>query len=323
MRIAFAVAGLVTAGLAIWTSQAATPANQPVLIAFDMTAGGKPVGCGAQLTDLGTRHMSAKLDDARLYVHDLRLIDAKGRRTPVALARNEWQFANLALLDFKDARGGNVPCSDAAPAKNTAVIGSVAPGAYVGLEFSVGVPVEAKVDGSVVSLNHSNTETAPPPLDIAAMGWSWQAGRRFLSIDVDPVGGVTKPDGSKARTWVVHLGSTGCVGNPATGEIVSCARPNRFTVTLDRFDPHKQQVELDLTALFKNNDLSIDKGGAVGCMSGFDDPDCLGIFEQLGLNLVETSPGAGDAGKQRRDGVSPIFSAGPTSNAIKAAGAKP
>jgi uncharacterized repeat protein (TIGR04052 family) len=313
MRNAFILAGLLTAALVIWTSQAATAANQPIVIAFELTAGGKPVGCGAPLTDLGTGHLSARLDDARLYVHDLRLIDIKGQRTPVTLTRNDWQFANLALLDFKDARGGSAPCSDTAPAKNVTVAGLVPPGSYVGLEFSVGVPVEEEFDGATVSLNHSNTETAPPPLDIAAMSWSWQAGRKFLSIGVNPAGGITKPDGSKARTWLVHLGSTGCSGNPATGAIVACARPNRFTVTLDRFDPRKQKVDLDLTALFQENDLSVDKGGAVGCMSGFDDPECVGIFEQLGLNLNETSPRAGDAGKQHQPGVSGIFMAEPKS----------
>ena len=313
MRIAFILTGLITAGLAIWSSQAAAPANQSVAVAFVLTAGGKEVGCGAPLTDLGTSHLQAKLDDARMYIHDLQLIDIKGKRVPVAFARDDWQFANVSLLDFKDARGGNAPCNEKAPAKNTSVTGTVPQGNYAGLEFSVGVPVRADVDGTAVSLNHSNTETAPPPLDIAAMGWSWQAGRRFLSIDIDPAGGITKPDGSKARTWFAHLGSTGCTGNPATGQIVSCARPNRFTVTLDHFDPRKQKVALDLTALFRNNDLSIDKGGAVGCMSGFDDPDCAGIFEQLGLNLNETHPGAGDAGTQRQAGVSAIFMAEPKS----------
>ncbi len=155
------------------------------------------------------------------------------------------------------------------------------------------------------------------------MSWSWQAGRKFLSFDIEPAGGITKPDGSKARTWFVHLGSTGCTGNPATGEIVACLRPNRFTVTLGHIDLATQRVELDLATLFKSTDLSIDQGGAIGCMSGFDDPDCSGIFEQLGLNLVETSPGAGDAGKQRRRGLSPIFSAGPISDKVESAGVKP
>jgi uncharacterized repeat protein (TIGR04052 family) len=131
-----------------------------------------------------------------------------------------------------------------------------------------------------------------------------------LLIEVDPTPIVTKADGGKSKSWMVHLGSTGCRGNPATGEIVSCARENRFTVTVDRFDPATQRVELDLTTLFKGSDLLFDKAGATGCMSSPDDPECLAIFEHLGLNLVETAPGAGDAGKQARSGVSPVFSVG-------------
>ena len=143
-----------------------------------------------------------------------------------------------------------------------------------------------------------------------------------MLIEVDPTPFVTKADGSKAKTWMVHLGSSGCKGNPATGEIVSCAHENRFTVTLDRFDPKTQQVNLDLTTLFKDSDLLNDKGGAVGCMSATDDPECPAVFQALGLNLVETAPGASDAGKQTKPGVSPVFSAGPA-KPPKVAGGKP
>lgn len=251
------------------------------------------------------------MHDARFYVYGVKLIDAKGARTPVALAQNIWQYADLALLDFKDARGGGAPCSESAPAKNTTVTGTAPAHAYVGLEFSVGVPVEGQAEGKTVSLNHGAIETAPPPLDVVAMGWSWQAGRRFMLIEVDPTPFVTKADGSKAKTWMVHLGSSGCKGNPATGEIVSCAHENRFTVTLDRFDPKTQRVNFDLTTLFRDSDLLNDKGGAVGCMSATDDPECPAVFQALGLNLVETAPGAADAGKQTKSGVSPLFSAGP------------
>ena len=135
------------------------------------------------------------------YVYGFALIDAKGERTPIALAQNEWQYADVALLDFKDARGGNAPCTPGNPAKNTSVVGNAPQGAYVGLEFSVGAPVESIVDGKPVSINHSNVETAPPPLDISGMAWNWQAGRRFVTIEVDPAGA-----GHQARRLqVAHL----------------------------------------------------------------------------------------------------------------------
>ncbi|HEY8259907.1 MAG TPA: MbnP family copper-binding protein, partial [Methylosinus sp.] len=275
----------------------------------------------APLADLGTGRLPAKLDQARLYVYGFALIDGKGRRTPVALAQNDWQYADVALLDFKDARGGNAACTPGNPAKNTTVVGTAPQGAYVGLEFSVGAPVEAIVDGKSVSINHSNVETAPPPLDISGMAWNWQAGRRFVTIEVIPPAPVIKPDGSKSRTWMVHIGSTGCKGNPASGEIVSCAHENRFPVVFDRFDAKTQRVELDLTKLLAESDITIDKGGAVGCMAALDDPDCPAVFRALGLNLTDSAPGANDAGKPTKPGVSPIFSIG-AADAPKLAGGK-
>ena len=263
--------------------------------------------------------MSARLYEARLYVYDLQLIDGEGKRTPLILGRNDWQFANLALLDFKDARGGNTPCGKATPAKNVVVTGSAPPGAYEGLEFSVGVPIEAEVDGAKMSLNHSNVEQLPTTryrrdeLELASRPQIFELRHRACGRNY-------QARWLKARTWFVHLGSTGCTGNPATGEIVACLRPNRFTVTLGHIDLATQRVQLDLATLFKSTDLSIDQGGAIGCMSGFDDPDCSGIFEQRGLNLVETSPGAGDAGKQRRRGLSPIFPPAPYPTRSRAPG---
>lgn len=312
------------AGYVLTASGAALAAGgktQPVAVSFALTADGKEVGCAAPLHNLGSGHIDAKLHDARFYVHGVTLIDAKGGRTPVALTPNEWQYADLALIDFKDARGGNAPCSETNPAKNTTVTGAVPAGNYVGLEFSVGVPVEGQAEGKTVQLNHSSTETSPAPLDVAVMAWSWQAGRKFILVEIDPQAPIVKADGSKARTWMAHLGSTGCKGNPATGEITACLRANRFTVAFDHFDPKTQRVELDLSRLFESTDILVDKGGAVGCMSGPDDPECATIFAAVGLNLGESAPGAGDAGKQTKAGASPVFKIGAAKPA-KVAGAK-
>jgi hypothetical protein len=81
--------------------------DQPVAITFGLMADGKEVGCGAPLANLGGGHLQAKLREARFYVYDVKLVDAKRTRTPVALTQNEWQYGDVALLDFKDPRGGN------------------------------------------------------------------------------------------------------------------------------------------------------------------------------------------------------------------------
>ena len=105
----------LSSALALATSApsfaAGAPMPQPVAINFALLNEGKQVGCGATLPNLGSGHVEARLHDARLYVSGVRLIDKKGERTPVTLAQNDWQYADLALIDFKDARGGNTPCS--------------------------------------------------------------------------------------------------------------------------------------------------------------------------------------------------------------------
>jgi hypothetical protein len=188
------------------------------------------------------------------------------------------------------------------------------------------------------------------------MSWNWQAGRKFIKLEIEPDGGVTrqpmKPrtpktaaeaggdgvikteaekvealaaetaraEAAKAdlirtnsdgtvtvKTWMLHLGSTGCKGDPLTGEIVSCASANRIPVTFASFDPAKQQVALDLDVLLAGIDLNHDAGGATGCMSGQADPECAPIWEKVGLNLKETSIDANDAGKPAKGAVQQIF----------------
>ncbi len=289
MRLFSTLAALAAAaGLAGCASTAPEVATQPVAISFALTANGQAARCGVPLGPLGVGKTAATLRDARFYVQDVALIDAAGKPVPLTLTVNDWQTANVALLDFEDGGGG---CVGGTKATNVTVTGAVPAGTtYAGLSFTVGVPP---------ALNHSSTEKAPPPLDIAALGWSWQAGRKFVKVEVDPVGGVAKPDGGTAPSWYVHLGSTGCSGNPATGENVVCTRSNRVPVTLAAFDPRAQAVALDLSSLFQGSAINKDQGGAVGCMSGPTDADCGPIFARLGLSLSD--------GKPVESGRSPAF----------------
>jgi hypothetical protein len=198
-RNAAALAGvlIISAG----TAHAIAGKSQPISVSFVLTADGKEVGCGALLHNLGSGRLETKLHEARFYVYGVKLIDAKGVRTPVALDQSEWQYGDVALLDFKDARGGNASCTQGNPAKNTTIVGSAQAGSYVGLEF-------------------------------------------------------------------------------------------------------------DLTTLFENSDIVADKGGAVGCMSTLDDPECPAIFVALGLNLGDSVAGTHDGGKQTKPGVSSVFKVG-------------
>lgn len=279
---------LAAAGLAACSTVPADDATQPVALSFELTSAGRPAVCGKPLGPLGTAKTAAKLHDARFYVQDVALLDAAGKATPVKLTQNQWQNGPTALLDFEDASGGCV----GTPALNKTVAGMVPPGKYVGASFTVGVPP---------TQNHSSVEKAGAPLDSAAMAWSWQAGRKFIKIEVDPKGGVRKPDGTKAPTWFLHLGSTECAGNPAKGETASCKRSNRVPVVFPAFDPATQAVRLDLASLFAASNIAKDQGAAVGCMSAATDADCPPVFGRLGLSL--------ETGQPVEPGKSPAFTA--------------
>lgn len=254
-----------------------------VSIAFQARAGATPVTCGNPITGLGTTATTAQLQDLRFYVSNVALVRANGRAVPVTLtgpaAYNVTRGASrVTLIDLENARGA---CSGGTPGTNAAVRGTVPEGTYTGVRFYVGVPF---------ALNHSDTVGAPAPLDITAMTWSWQSGRKFTKIEVtDPAAGAPWA----ARSFFVHVGSTGCTGNPATGATVSCADSNRIGVRLKRFDPARHKIAVDIRALLAGNDITVNRGGAGGCMSGPTDPECLGVFAALGVDWKPDGSGTG------------------------------
>lgn len=262
-------------GCVLLSACAAPATEKPVSVDFVLKAGERPAACGAPIDGIGGRRV--QISDARLYVHDIRLTTNDGRSVPLTLAETPFQHDGIALLDFEDATGA---CRST-PATNTRLTGTVPPGAYSGLSFVIGVPAPA---------NHTSATTAPAPLNLAAMGWSWQAGRKFIKIELDPEGGITRPAGRPGATWHLHLGSTGCEGDPVQGEAVTCSRPNRIPVQFPAFDPQGQNVVVDLAVLFDGTDVGRDGGGALGCMSGPDDPDCPGVFRQMGLTPPTAQP---------------------------------
>ena len=249
---------------------------------FQLRNAGQVIDCQSSAFPLGKTGAMSRLKDARFYIHDIHFISPQGDRQKASLDQNEWQFLNLALVDLED---GQAEC---AGNKNMhpAITGKVAINQISAVEFTVGVPVFGFSNDKTVSMNHSSTEQTSAPLDIQAMAWNWQAGRKFMKIEVSPEGGVQRKNDT-IKVWPVHLGSTGCTGNPANGEIVNCTSPNRFTVRLDHFDPVRDHVALDLAALFVDSDLRTDEGGAAGCMSSPQDPECPAIFKRLGLPLLK------------------------------------
>ena len=255
-RVAVAIGGLAAISVAHAANKPDASERQPVAIRFALTAGDQPVECGRDIAGLGAGGQPAQLRDARFYISAPALIDAAGREVPIELEQNDWQYANLALLDFENKTGKCIGSADV----NDTIKGSAPRGRYKGISFVIGVPsVGQDKDGKDVVLNHSNFATAPAPLDLQSMTWNWQAGRKFVKIEVDPEGGVTRPplkpkspadaangagapgdksdggappmaDAPKAAplrvnedgtitvsTWMLHLGSTGCRGDAVEG----------------------------------------------------------------------------------------------------------
>jgi uncharacterized repeat protein (TIGR04052 family) len=285
-------------------SGADLPPQQTVRIHFSAVNGDLPVRCGSRLTGVGKPGVDADVKDLRFYISQLALLRADGVAVPVKFDNTVWQLSQgedaVALIDLEDASSSCASVYNTA-ATNTVVTGTVPVGNYVGLRASMGVPV---------ALNHGPTTGSPAPLDIAAMSWSWQAGRRFAKIELSPLGGVTRRVVQHGATQAVmqssptfnlHLGSSGCTAQvDAAGLAIkdaaghprySCSHPNRVDFTLPHFDAAKQQVALDLGQLFKDVNLTQDDGGAVGCMAGPTDPECVPIFKALQLSFGDHANG--------------------------------
>ncbi|GAD22065.1 MbnP family copper-binding protein [Acidovorax sp. MR-S7] len=253
---------------------------QSITIDFAAKAGSQNVQCGTPITGLGTGGVTAELHDLRFYVSNVALLNEKDEPVSVTLDVNDWQTKEVALIDLEDAKGA---CADAGTsATNFQIKGTVPAGTYKGVKLTVGVPA---------SLNHTDYAVAAKPMDVQALAWSWQAGRKFAQIEVNPQGGVARPaPAAPGSTFYVHLGSTGCTGNPVTGETVSCARPNRMDFHFHEFNTATQKIVLDLAGLYAGSDLGTDLGGAPGCMSGATDPECEPIYKAMKLDLVTGKP---------------------------------
>jgi uncharacterized repeat protein (TIGR04052 family) len=144
-----------------------------------------------------------EVEDLRLFVHDIRLVDGSGRETSASIIPDgHFQVDPVAMMDFapKCDSTGHTLLSVRAPA-----------GAYKEVRFKLGVPFD---------LNHSNPANAPGPLTIAAMNWDWQAGYKFMRLE-------GKYYGTPFR---VHVGSTLCEGT--FNHVTKCGHPNIAEVEL-------------------------------------------------------------------------------------------
>jgi hypothetical protein len=91
----------------------------------------------------------------------------------------------------------------------------------------------------------------------------------------------------------MHLGSTGCDGDPLAGGTTTCAAPNRVDVELDAFDPKSETVVADFAQLVAGASLDVNQQPEAprGCMAEPTNGDCAALFENLGLSFAGSVPG--------------------------------
>jgi uncharacterized repeat protein (TIGR04052 family) len=259
--------------------------SQTIAIRFQSRVGAQPFRCG-QRYGLGTPISQVTPLDFRFYVSDVALIDAAGNAVPLTLEQDgRWQYDAVALLDFEDKSGG---CANGTVEMNDRIVGSVPPGDYVGLRFTLGLPFE---------INHADATLASSPLNLTSLWWNWQSGYKFARIDFSQHDQAQSPTYSPKHEqtpsqhgdrdnagFAIHLGSTGCEVTGGSPSPTRCSNPNRATITLSQFNPSTNVVVADLTTLVANTDLSTNQPNTPpGCMSGANDRDCSGIMSALGI----------------------------------------
>lgn len=262
------------------TSNSVTTPTNDITLNFQAKVGTADFACGTTYTGenaVGTANTGLVAGDFRFYVHDVRLVKSNNDEVAISMANDgTWQYQNVALLDFENGTGGcAVPGATAAT--NSQVKGTIpqsAGVAFTKIKFRLGVPL---------SLNHLNVNTASAPLNISALFWVWTTGHKFARLDFLTSGGTA---------FNIHLGSTSCTGTTPVSSNVDCNSPNRPEITLNI--PVASQSDLagitamrlvaDLRELVKDLDLTVaDQGGAAGCMSGNNDPECRSVMPRFGL----------------------------------------
>ncbi len=214
------------------------------------------------------------IKDFRFFVYDFQLIDTNGKTHDINLSTNSYQYndknssESVAMLDFEDGTGD---CNESGNTSGTnkQIIGSVVDGNWSKIKFTLGVPFW---------LNHNHLPDVEA-LNHSKMLWNWAAGRKFTKFEA-------VPDSNRSMIWYFHLGSTGCVDSDSNGVTNSCSQPNRVEIELP-FNSESKSIVIDYAELLKNSEMSFDLGGAKGCMSALDDPECKTMFEPIGIDVYK------------------------------------
>lgn len=244
----------------------ACASEQELTLHFEAELAGRPFACGSSYEGVGADGQTVWPTDLRAFVHQLELLDADGVAHPFLLEPNgSTQSAEVALLDFED---GTANCEGGTPSTHTVLTGTAPTGAFVGLRFVLGVPEP---------LNHANPDLAEEPLAAAGQAsgllWSWLSGYRFLRFDV-------ATSDKKDPDFGVHVGSSACTQEEAGPR---CTYTNRAVIELTGFDPTRDAVVLDASAILAAVELGSHALGH-GCHGALSSEACMATYPTLGLD---------------------------------------
>lgn len=246
-------------------------AQKEYAVKFAAVVGEQDFACGEMYSAIGTTQATVTPLDFRFYVHDVKLVAADGSLVPLTLKTNDYQYKNVAMLDFEDGTGD---CDQGDSSTNDQIVGTALEADYVGLEFTLGVPAD---------MNHVALDSQPSPLNKTALFWGWKLGHIYFAA----ASRGTTSSSTVTADHVTHIGSTGCVGDPENGmPVTSCEKENRRTYRIDG-NIESKSVVVDFKAVKANADVMV----APGCHS-FTADTCAGMFESMGLDFDTGGAGA-------------------------------
>lgn len=272
----------------------------PFEIKFAAEAAGKPVSCGVPVTGFGpTGAHAIGVSDLRFYIGNLVLFGEDGLPLQAELDDNELQYSSAAgsvsLIDLTGNTAGSCAGAAEGTARTNEHIVGTASGEVHSISFEVGVP--AAIMKETIATN--TPEGAPSPL--AEMYWSWASGYRHLVLNF-----TVQAPANQAGEGNVHIGSRDCgaEGKRALEDRDACGRAYTPRVALPHFHPESSTVVLDVGTLLSGLDFispvydpvtfePIGEGPGVECHSAPEgQPDCLAIFNKLGLDQTSGSADA-------------------------------
>lgn len=272
-----------------------TGAEQNVALGFKLQVNGEEAVCGKVYEGLGTTAQPMRVEGFRFYASNFALQNAAGS-VPVRLDTQAngtvYQDDSTGIALIGHTQGCDAPVR----VRNLVLTGTAPKGDYDQVCFDLGVPY---------SQAHSDPSTAPSPLNVTGMDWSWLFGRMFFRFDsvvgasVNDTGNTDPHAGggdTESQTFFLHLGSTGCsngaspdFGAPPTEE---CVYPNRPRICLPYADiAEGHSIVADIAPLVSELDITVNTPDtAPGCMSFESDPECVTVMPQYGLDYALNPP---------------------------------